>query len=221
MTGTMTGTLTGMVTGSAIRLLVVDEQPLVRQGLLALVASRHDITVVAQAADGEQAIALYRQHQPDVVLMDVRLPGLDGLAALRAIRSEYPGARVILLTTRDTGEDIYRGLQAGAMGYLPKNTAPDGLFDAIRRVHAGLKAIPPEIGAKLADRIAYTGLSEREREVLDELARGKSNREIGRSLFISEATVKFHINRILSKLEAQDRTQAVLTGLRRGLISLN
>jgi two-component system NarL family response regulator len=206
---------------SAIRLLVVDEQPLVRQGLLSLVASRHDLTVVAQAGDGEQAVNLYREHRPDVVLMDVHLPILNGLTALKAIRAEFPGARVILLASHDTGEDVYRGLQAGAMGYLPKNTVPDGLFDAIRRVHTGLKAIPPEIGAKLADRVATTTLSEREQEVLDELARGKSNREIGRSLFIAEATVKFHINRILAKLEAQDRTQAVLTALRRGLISLN
>src|SRR5579884_1802693 len=151
--------------------------------------------------------------------MDVRMPDLDGVAVLKAIRAQFRG-RVILWTSFDTDEDIYRGMQAGAMGYLLKDASPQTLLEAIRRVPAGCKAAPPEIGAKLAERVAAGEPTERELEVLRELAQDKSNQEIAAALFITEAAVKFHVNRLLSKLEAQDRTQAVLAALKRGLVQL-
>jgi len=153
--------------------------------------------------------------------MDLRMPEMDGVSALKAIRSEFPAARVILLTTFDTDEDVYCGMQAGAMGYLLKDAPLESLLAAIRTVHAGCKAVPPEIGAKLAERVAAGEPSERERDVLREMAKGKSNQQIAQSLFISEATVKFHINHILAKLDAQDRTQAVIAALKRGLVQLS
>ncbi|MBC7804563.1 MAG: response regulator transcription factor [Akkermansiaceae bacterium] len=205
----------------AIRLLIADDRLLVRKGLSALFAERSGFTIVAEASDGGQAIALYQRHRPDLVLMGLRLPRVSGLCALSVIRASYPAARVLLFTDRDTTEDIYKGLKAGAMGYLLKDASASVLFAAVESVHAGCKVIPPEIGAQLAQRVTATELSEREQEVLGEMVQGKSNKQIAPVLAISQATVKFHISSILKKLEAEDRTQAVIAALRRGLVTLS
>jgi DNA-binding NarL/FixJ family response regulator len=180
-----------------------------------------DFAVIGEAEDGEEAVEFFRRHHPDVVLMDVNMPRMDGIAALVAIRAEFAAARVILLTAFDTDEDIYRGMQAGARGYLLKDAPLDTLLGAIRNVHAGYKEVPPAVGAKLSERVMTDTLTEREQEVLEELVRGKSNQEIAQALWISEATVKFHVNHILGKLDVQDRTQAVITALKRGLARLS
>jgi two-component system NarL family response regulator len=191
-----------------------------RQGIVSLLARMPEFAVVAEGADVTQAGELYRRHRPDIVLMDVRMPGVDGVAALRAVRAEFPGARVLLFTSFDSDEDVYAGMQAGAMGYLLK-TAPAGhLVEALRSVHAGCRFVPPTIGAKLANRVMACDLTERELEVLREIARGSSNQEIARELFISEGTVKFHVNRILSKMGCKDRTQMVIAAVKRGLVRI-
>ncbi|MBC8104451.1 MAG: response regulator transcription factor [Cytophagales bacterium] len=205
----------------AIRLLIAADQPLVRKGLSALFAERSGFTIVAEAGDGAQAIALYQRHRPDLVLMALRLPRVSGLCALGVIRASYPAARVLLFTDRDSTEDIYKGLKAGAMGYLLQDASASVLFAAVESVHAGCKVIPPEIGAQLAQRVTAAEMSEREQEVLGEMVQGKSNKEIAPVLAISEATVKFHISSILRKLEVEDRTQAVIAALRRGLVTLS
>lgn len=201
-----------------IRILVVEDHHVVRQGLVALVKTVPDMTVVAEASDGKQAVELFRQHRPDVTIMDLRLPAMGGVDAIKAIRQEFPAARVIVLTTFDGDEDIYRALQAGARGYLLKDMFGEELMDAIRTVHAGKTRIPPAVAQRLAERMAGPGLTARELEVLKLIVSGKSNKEIGKELTISEATVKTHINSILSKLDVNDRTQAATTALQRGII---
>jgi two-component system NarL family response regulator len=199
----------------------VDDHPVVREGLIAIIERQPDLAVVAEASDGRQAIDLFRQHTPDVTLMDLRLPNISGVDAIAAIREFRPNARIIVLTTYDGDEDIHRALQAGAQGYLLKDMFREELLEAIRSVHAGFRRIPAAVASKLADRIGIVDLTAREMEVLQLIAAGKSNREIGLALAITEGTVKGHVNNILSKLGVSDRTQAVTTALQRGIIHLN
>ncbi len=206
---------------SSIRILVVEDHHVVRQGLVALIKTVEDMQVVGEACDGKQAVELFRQHQPDVTIMDLRLPHMSGVEAINEIRRDFPLARIIVLTTYDGDEDIYRALQAGARGYLLKDMSGDDLMDAIRTVHAGRSRIPPAVAQRLADRLGGPDLTARELEVLKLIVSGKSNKEIGRDLFISEATVKTHINSLLSKLGVSDRTQAATTALQRGIVHLN
>ncbi|MEH2468254.1 response regulator transcription factor [Nostoc sp.] len=205
---------------NAIRVLVVDDHPVVRQGLIAMLEEAPDILVVGQAGNGREAIAVFRQVQPDVTLMDLRMPEIDGVAAITILCTEFPTAQIIVLTTYDGDEDIYRGLRAGAKGYLLKDAEPEELLSAIRAVHKGHKHIPPHVGAKLLERIASSELSERELEVLQLITTGKSTQAISKALNITERTVNFHINHILSKLGVDDRTQAVVVALRRGIVNL-
>ncbi len=203
-----------------IRILVVEDHHVVRQGLVALVKTVPDMIVVAEAADGKQAVDLFRQHQPDVTIMDLRLPVMTGVEAITEIRRQFPAARIIVLTTFDGDEDIYRALQAGARGYLLKDMFGEELMDAIRTVHEGKTRIPPVVAQRLAERIGGQSLTGRELDVLRLIVAGKSNKEIGGELGISEATVKTHINNILSKLGVSDRTQAATTALQRGIVHL-
>jgi two-component system, NarL family, response regulator len=205
---------------SPIRVLIADDHAIFRQGLATIINRDPEMQVIAQAENGEQAIALFEQHQPDITLMDLRMPEVEGVAAIGAICATTKSARIIVLTTYDSDEDIYRGLQAGAKGYLLKETEPDELLNAIRTVHRGQKYIPPDVGAKLVQRLSNPELSERELEVLRSLARGMSNAEIAAALIISEGTVKSHVNRILNKLDVSDRTQAVIVAVKRGIVSL-
>ena len=204
-----------------IRILVVDDHTVVRQGLVALLNTVPDLTVVAEASDGEQAVDAHRRHRPDVTLMDLRLPKLAGADAISVIRQESPGARIIVLTTFDGDEDIYRALQAGAKGYLLKGTDADELTAAIRSVYAGKSKIPAFVAEKLAERMGGPALTSRELEVLKRIVAGRSNKEIASDLHISEATVKTHINSLLSKLNVSDRTQAATTALQRGIVHLD
>lgn len=202
---------------SSIRVLIADDHPVVRSGLVMIVQSASGVEVVAEASTGTEAIELFREHQPDVVLMDLSMPELGGVGAITAIRQEWPNACIIILTTYDGDEDIYRGLSAGARGYLLKNVTRQELIDAIQRVHAGQKYIPAEVGARLAERLTNPQLTNREREVLLLITEGKSNQEIAAALNVSEGTIKFHVNGILRKLNVSDRTQAVLVALKRGI----
>jgi DNA-binding NarL/FixJ family response regulator len=187
---------------------------------VSLIKSVEDMTVVAEASDGKQAVELFRKHRPDITIMDLRLPIMTGVEAITEIRRDSPAARVIVLTTFDGDEDIYRALQAGARGYLLKDMFGDDLMDAIRTVHAGKSRIPAAVAQRLADRMIGSELTARELDVLKLIVSGKSNKEIGTALFISEATVKTHINNLLSKLGVSDRTQAATTALQRGIVHL-
>jgi DNA-binding NarL/FixJ family response regulator len=202
------------------RLLLVDDHPVVREGLAALLGRQTDLQVVAEASNGRQAIDLFRQHQPDLVLMDLQMPELGGVEAIKTIRAEFPTARFIVLTTFDGDEDIFRALQAGAQGYLLKDAPREELLAAIRTVASGGKHIAPEVAAKLADRLLLPELTERELAVLKLIVTGRSNKEIGSALTITEGTVKVHVNNLLSKLGVSDRTQAATEALRRGIVHL-
>lgn len=204
-----------------IKILIVDDHHIVRQGLVALLKTVPGFHVQAEAADGEQAVELFRKHRPDVTLMDLRLPKMNGVDAITKIREIAPGARIVVLTTFDGDEDIYRALQAGAKGYLLKGMDLTELSDAIRTVHAGKTRIPPRVAEKLAERMSGATLTARELEVLKLIVAGKSNKDIGNALFISEATVKTHVNSLLSKLGVEDRTQAATTALQRGIVHLD
>ena len=204
-----------------IRILIVEDHHIVRKGFVALLRMVSGFEIVAEASDGAQAVALFREHQPDVTLMDLRLPVMGGVDAIRAIRKEFPEARIIVLTTFDGDEDIYRALQAGARGYLLKGMDADDLTGAIRTVHGGKTCIPAEVAGRLAERFSGSALTERETDVLRLIVGGNSNKEIGKKLFISEATVKTHINNLLSKLGVSDRTQAATTALQRGIVHLD
>jgi two-component system, NarL family, response regulator len=209
-----------MSQSTTIRVLIVDDHSIVRQGLATIINRDPEMTVIAQAEDGQQAIICFREHQPDITLMDLRMPQMGGVETIATICAEFKQARMIILTTYDSDEDIYRGLQAGAQGYLLKDSKPDTLLNAIRMVHRGQRYIPPEVGAKLVQRMSNPELSERELAVLCLMAQGMSNQEIGTALHIGESTVKSHVNRILSKLGVNDRTQAVIVAVRRGIVSL-
>jgi two-component system NarL family response regulator len=203
-----------------IRVLIVDDHSIVRQGLATIINRDPEMTVIAQAEDGQQAIDCFREYQPDVTLMDLRMPQVGGVEAITAICAEFKLARIMVLTTYDGDEDIYRGLQAGAKGYLLKDAKPNELLSAIRMIHSGQQYIPPSVGAKLVQRMSNPELSERELDVLRLMAQGMSNLEIGTALSIGESTVKSHVNRILSKLGVNDRTQAVIVAVKRGIVSL-
>lgn len=203
-----------------IRVFSVDDHPLLREGIVAIIDNQADMLVVAQAANGKDAIEQYRKHLPDVTLMDLRLPDTSGIEALIAIRTEFPEARVIMLTTFEGDVEIKRALEAGARGYLLKNMPPKELVEVIRQVHAGKKRIPPQLAAQLAEHMSDEALTEREVEVLGQIAGGNRNRDIAEQLFISEETVKVHIKHIMEKLGASDRTEAVAIGIRRGIIQL-
>ncbi len=205
---------------SRIRVFSVDDHPLLREGIAALVNNQPDMMVVAQASTGGEAIQIFKKHLPDVTLLDLRLPDMSGIDTLIAIRAVFPNARIIMLTTFEGDVEIHRALQAGAYGYLLKTMPPSELLDVIRLVHAGKKRIPPEIASQLAEHIADEALTEREVQVLQQVAGGNRNRDIADKLFISEETVKVHIKHIMEKLGATDRTQAVAIGVRRGIIQL-
>jgi DNA-binding NarL/FixJ family response regulator len=203
-----------------IRILIADDHTVVREGLVSLVRRKPDMAVVAEATNGREAVDLWKEHRPDLALLDLRMPELDGIGAIKEIRQLDPEAHIIILTTFDGDEDIYRAIKAGAKGYLLKDTARDALMECIRKVHSGETCILPTLAAKLAERISGQALSAREIEVLQRMAAGKSNKEIGAELFISEETVKTHVKSIFSKLEVVSRTEAVATATRRGLIQL-
>lgn len=203
-----------------IRIFSVDDHPLLREGISALVNSQPDMVVAGEAATGAEALQLFKQLQPDVTLLDLRLPDTSGIDILIAIRTEFPDARIIMLTTFEGDVEIHRALQAGARGYLLKNMPPSELLDVIRQVHAGKKRIPPAIASQLAEHMSDETLTEREIEVLREVAGGNKNKDIANKLFISEETVKVHVKHIMEKLGAADRTQAVTIGVRRGIIQL-
>lgn len=203
-----------------IRIMIVEDHAIVRQGLAALLGTVPDFRVVAEADSVTQAVELFHQHQPDITLMDLRLGKSMGVDAITQIRAEHPDARIIVLTTFDGDEDIYRALQAGARGYLLKGMEGDELMEAIRAVDAGRKRIPPSVAERLAERMSGPALTSRETEVLRQIVLGSNNKEIAAALNISEATVKTHINNLLSKLGVSDRTQAATTALQRGIVHL-
>ncbi|HEY9640029.1 MAG TPA: response regulator transcription factor [Coleofasciculaceae cyanobacterium] len=205
---------------STVRVLVVDDHPVVRRGLVMMLEEVPDILVVGQAGNGHEALALFSQQQPDVTLMDLRMPEMDGVATITAICAEFPAARIIVLTTYDGDEEIYRALRAGAKGYLLKDAEPDVLLNAIHVVLNEQQYIPHKVAAKLVQRMNHPELSQRELEVLQLVAQGMSNLEISAALNISEGTVKSNINRIFGKLGAKDRTQAAIIALKRGIASL-
>jgi two-component system NarL family response regulator len=211
---------TNMSDSSTIRVILVDDHPVVRFGLAAIIGLQPDMAVVAEAGSGEEACSICARHNADVVLMDLRLPGLSGVEAIRAIRKERPKLRFIVLTTYDGDEDIHRALEAGAQAYILKGMSHSELVNAIRTVHSGLKYIPASVSKSLAERPPHSELSARELEVLELIVKGHSNREIGEALGISEATVKWHINIILSRLNVSDRTQATVAALQRGIVHL-
>lgn len=203
-----------------IRILVLDDHEIVRDGVVALLEREPDLRVVAQARTAEEALPLYRAHCPDVALVDLRLPGEGGVAFITAVRAEFPGARLCVLTTFDSDEDIYRALRAGAQGYLLKDSFRDEILAAVRAVHAGRTVIPEEIARRLRQRERAPSLSPREIEVLTMVARGESNKLIAAALGIGEGTIKTHLLRVYAKLGVDDRTAAVTTALARGIIRL-
>lgn len=216
--------LGGMSQGNArehdrrIRILVADDHTVVRDGLVAIVRQQGDMEVVADTGDGQRAVELWKEHRPDITLMDLRMPGLDGVGAIDGIRAIDAKARIIILTTFDGDEDIYRGMRAGAKSYLLKDVRCEDLFLCIRESHAGRSFIPPAIAVKLAERLPNIELTPREREVLQLLAEGKSNKLIGASLFISEVTVKCHVQAVFRKLNVLSRTEAIAVATRKGLL---
>ena len=205
---------------NSIRILIVDDHPVVRDGISSMLNYEKDICTAGQASHAKEAIRLFRTLQPDVTLIDIGLPEMDGIETISAVRKEFPDARFIVLTVYSDEEDIYRAFQAGAKAYLLKDAPQKQIVETIRLVHQGRRAIPPSIASKLAERITEEDLTPREMEVLRLMAQGKTNQEIARSLSISTRTVKAHINSIMSKLYAANRTHAVLVALHRGIVRL-
>lgn len=205
---------------AVIRILCVDDHALYREGIAAVISTQPDMAVASMAANAREAFEEYRTARPDVVLMDLRLPDMSGIAALSSIRAEFPDARIIMLTTFEGDVEVQRALAAGARGYILKSTPLEELVAVIREVHRGGIHLPPQVAQKLAEHVGTEELSEREIEVLKQIAEGNRNRDIGVQLSISEETVKAHVRHILEKLNARDRTQAVSIGFRRGIIQL-
>lgn len=204
----------------SIKIMIVDDHPVVREGLSRIIVSESGMEVIAEAGTGAEALTLYRKLRPDIVLLDMRMPEMTGIQTIEAIRKEFTNARIIVLSTYDLEEDIYQSLQAGARGYILKDSPRNELLASIRRVHAGDRVIPPNIATRLAERIGGNELTAREFEVLKLIVKGKSNKQIGDDLGISEGTVKSHVNNILDKLGVTDRTQAVSVALKRGIVHL-
>ena len=207
--------------GNEIRVLSVDDHPLMREGIAAIVKNEADMSMVAEASSGQEAIEQFRQFRPDVTLMDLRLPDRSGIDALIAIRAEYPDAKIVMLTTFEGDAEIQRAMEAGARGYLLKNMPRKTIVDLIRKVHAGKTVVPPEVAANLVEHLGHEALSKREIDVLQRIAGGNRNIDIAELLFISEETVKGHVKHIMEKLGAKDRTEAVAIAVRRGIIHLD
>ena len=205
---------------NTIRIMLVDDHVPFRKGMAALIESEPDLAVIAETGDGTKALEIYRHSKPDVVLMDLRLPGMGGVEAIIAIRKEFPDARVIVLTTFDMDEDIFRAIQSGAKSYLLKDTPEDELAGTIRAVHAGRQVLPRKVAERLAERRQRADLSEREVEALQLLIKGRSNKEIGAALFITEDTVKAHLKTLFSKLHVKDRTEAAISAIKHGIVHL-
>lgn len=201
-----------------IRLLVVDDHFFVRMGLTGSLNAEPDIRVVAEADNGTQALKLFREHKPDVVIMDGRLPGMSGVETLTALRREFPNARALMLSVDEGEEDIYRAMQAGAAGYLPKSSQLQELLRAIRAIHGGQNYLPPALAARLKERASGATLTERERQVLELVSKGLSNREVGKTIGCSETTAKWHLKNIMQKLEVTDRTEATRVAVERGIL---
>lgn len=208
------------MTAKPIRVLIIEDHNVVREGLAALLKVADGLDVVGEAADGVEAIAQFRKHQPDIALIDLRMPRMSGVDVIERIRMETPHARFIVLTTYDGDEDIYRALKAGARAYLLKGMTSEELISTIRAVHAGKSYIPPAIAERLAERMGAQDLTPREFEVLEHIVQGRSNKEIAAELEVSEATVKTHINSLLGKLGVTDRTQAATAAIQRGMVPL-
>ena len=206
--------------GTVIRVLCVDDHPLVRKGIASILNNEADVRLVAEAGNGREAVELFRLHRPDVTLMDLRMPELDGIAASKQILAEFPEARVIALTSYDGDQEIYRALEAGVKGYLLKEMVHTEVLRAIRVVHAGKRLMPPEVAERLSEYFPQSALSPREVEVLGLVARGLSNKEIAEQLGTAAGTIKIHVQNILAKLGASDRTHAVTIALKRGVIRL-
>ena len=204
-----------------IRVIVIDDHIMVREGIVALLQMQKEFEVVGEAGDGEAAIQLYRRQRPDVALVDLRLPKKDGVGVIERLRSEFPAGRFLVLTTYDSEDNVMRAMQAGAHGYLLKGASRTTLTDAILRVHAGFRYIPPDIADRVLPRPPHEALSEREVEVLNAMATGMNNKEIGESLGIAESTVKGHLNHVFAKLGVTDRTKALVVAVKRGLIRID
>lgn len=204
-----------------ISVMLVDDHPAFRKGIAALVAGEPDLQVVAEAGDGQEAVQLFRKLKPDVVLMDLRLPGMGGVETTMAIRKEFPDARIIVLTTFDADEDIYRAIQTGAKSYLLKDTPEDELSATIRAVYTGQQKLPTRVAQRLAERQQRAELSQREMDVLALLIKGRSNKEISSALFVSEDTVKAHLKTLFVKLNVRDRTEAAISAIRHGIVHLD
>jgi DNA-binding NarL/FixJ family response regulator len=209
-----------MHSNQPIRILLADDHPIVRDGLAAILDAETDMNVIGQASNGYEAVELFRLHQPDVAIVDLHMPQMSGVDAISAIRAEFPNACLIMFTVYDGDECIYQGLRAGAKSYLLKNTPSDEILEIIRTVATGEKHIPVQVGKKLAERMELPQLSDREREVLQLMSTGKTNKAISAAMGVTESTVKFHVNNILTKLGVSDRTHAVITALKRGIIKL-
>ena len=203
-----------------IRLLSVDDHAIIRDGIVRLIATQPDMKLIAEASDGQEAVEQFRKHQPDVTLMDLQMPNMNGIDAIGSIRSEFPEARIIVLTTYEGDFQVVRALKAGAQAYLLKGSLRKELLDAIRAVHAGQKRLSPEVGAALVEHASDNALSPREISVLTLIAGGNANKEIAAQLSVSEESVKSYVRSILAKLGANDRTHAVTIGLKRGIIGL-